>query len=579
MPCLVAGSKPASQLLLNINRQTYETPVTIYLDLNRRKASFKSLNLPNEFGQLEKNQKKELAYDRVSTYVASEIEAHLTGEMDFNEEAENLFDFFWENNRELLMPQATFKPAEVEDKKKVLQIIQSQKRIPFLFVCLKFYALSQRVKNLIIVIDNCDQKDQILIEAFIDTLCHLDHCFENIKGSYDFLPRLTSIISCRPATRSMLENAKAHSAFGSHGAKIISIEAPCSLSELVKQRVIRMEKGSSFNEVEITSRNGMLWTFMRSEQFLNKLSESLESNRHGTLLLALCNWNVADGLSALAEVLSNRHFVDWDRIIADVVPEEGVPEAGFSKNTILRALAYGNSGGDPVYPTRRTRIPNIISGEKSVFPKTFIKPRILQLLLTRSQKSHAFWHLSELTNFATDFFGKPEKDTLLILDEMYYQGLVDTNWGYEPSSKHAGCEIFATPRASCLWDEFKDSNFLLGFYRDDLELTSRHQCIRVPTYQLDLTQRCSEDLAFLQDSLEGELRELQLIASRSKIVEFLDLFENTFFSEIIFSGVGVAVFTFYRKYLRNFHSLGIEAKYKHISESLITEKQKLFNGR
>ena len=27
MPCLVAGSKPASQLLLNINRQTYETPV------------------------------------------------------------------------------------------------------------------------------------------------------------------------------------------------------------------------------------------------------------------------------------------------------------------------------------------------------------------------------------------------------------------------------------------------------------------------------------------------------------------------------------------------------------------------
>ena len=29
MPCLVAGSKPASQLLLNINRQTYETPVKI----------------------------------------------------------------------------------------------------------------------------------------------------------------------------------------------------------------------------------------------------------------------------------------------------------------------------------------------------------------------------------------------------------------------------------------------------------------------------------------------------------------------------------------------------------------------
>src|SRR5438046_454600 len=27
MPCLVAGSKPASQLFLNINRQTCETPV------------------------------------------------------------------------------------------------------------------------------------------------------------------------------------------------------------------------------------------------------------------------------------------------------------------------------------------------------------------------------------------------------------------------------------------------------------------------------------------------------------------------------------------------------------------------
>ena len=30
MPCLVAGSKPASQLLLNINRQTYETPVFVF---------------------------------------------------------------------------------------------------------------------------------------------------------------------------------------------------------------------------------------------------------------------------------------------------------------------------------------------------------------------------------------------------------------------------------------------------------------------------------------------------------------------------------------------------------------------
>src|ERR1039458_2320033 len=103
---------------------------------------------------MEKHQRKELAYDRVSNYVASEIEAHLAEEIDFNDETEKLFAFFWENNRELLMPHGQFKPDMVEDKKHVLQKTQQQKRIPYLFVCLKYYALSQKLNDLIIVIDN-----------------------------------------------------------------------------------------------------------------------------------------------------------------------------------------------------------------------------------------------------------------------------------------------------------------------------------------------------------------------------------------------------------------------------------------
>jgi hypothetical protein len=36
MPCLVAGSKPASQLFLNLNYQTYETPVVFFhVELNQ----------------------------------------------------------------------------------------------------------------------------------------------------------------------------------------------------------------------------------------------------------------------------------------------------------------------------------------------------------------------------------------------------------------------------------------------------------------------------------------------------------------------------------------------------------------
>jgi len=171
---------------------------TIFIDLSRRKAILPNLS---EAESLSQDTDPLAVNRRIDAYIAAELESHMSGRLNFNEEVENLYAFVWENNRELLMPHATFGPTSIEERAGLLRYLQSEKRIPFLFVLLKYYALAKQLKNLVIVVDNCDQKDSILIEGFIDTLCHLDRCFEHIEGPYDWLPRLTCVISCRPSTR------------------------------------------------------------------------------------------------------------------------------------------------------------------------------------------------------------------------------------------------------------------------------------------------------------------------------------------------------------------------------------------
>jgi len=173
------------------------------------------------------------------------------------------------------------------------------------------------------------------------------------------------------------------------------------------------------------------------------------------------------------------------------------------------------------------------------------------------------------------YFGKSDQDTLAVLDDLFFQKLIDTNRLYPPSEHGGEAEIAATSRAEFLWRELGESDTLLRFYRDDINLTERHLYQNVPTYGLDLRAKCSEILGLCNDSVEGELRELALVAERGNLSELMRLSGSELISDVILRGVGVSLQTFYRKYIHNWSNYDFEAQYRSIKDSLNAGRAKL----
>lgn len=473
------------------------------------------------------------------------------------------------------MPEAFFRPTDRESKLQLLRAAQARNRITFLFVSLKYYAVTRELRKLIMVIDNCDQKDPILIESFVDTLCHLDRCFEGLVGSYDIIPDFISIVSCRPPTRWMLETAAHENSLGSHGWKSITVDTPCSLAQLIRQRFEHSQHRDKLGTVHIRSNNGIVWETARHELLLHRLCDALEHAKQGSRLLALSNGNVADALKAMIEILSNRYFIDLDAIVGDVVEQQRSTVGTLCWPDIIRTLAYGNPASTPIYPVRHTRIPNMLSGAYSLFPKDFLKPRIIQLLVINAKGADGTCNVDDLFELANTFFAKTREAVTALLDELYEQQLIDTDCGHAPSASGSRYSIVATSRSRQLWDDLAASDVLLACYRDDLQLSSKHQYQRIPTHTLTLKQRCEELLWLCEDAIEAEVRELEALSQRASYCDFAEAFGGTLISERMLAGVGVGMYTFYRHHLRERDGLGLEEQLKALDSHLIAAKLSL----
>lgn len=548
---------------------------TILIDLSRKKAALSVLELPAEFRTASAVSQKHESEARIATCLAAEIEGHISTQVDFAAEIDELYDFFVENNKDLLMPEGFFNPSDLETRRAILSAVQSRHRLAFLFVCLKYYGIKRSLQRLVLVIDNCDQKDPVLIESFVDSLCHLDRCFENIKGSYDSFPILTALVSCRPATRWLLESESNKNALGSHGWRAISLDTPCALAALLRRRTKAFAPGTDLRQMRITSRNGITWEVDRPERFLGKLAESLEAHGHGTMLGALCNWNMADAMVALCDVLSNKHYIDLDRVIGDVVPEHEHPNIGIPWTSILRALAYGSPSGTPIYPVRNTRVPNVLSGTVSALPKTLLKPRLLEWLLKHASGEHA--NTAAIIELFTSCFAITSADLLLQCDELYSEGLVETHRGYTPSQCGHDCGLQCTPRAAQLWQDLSMHDVLLCCYRDDFYLGDHLSWTKTPTSQLQLAERCLVVLELCEWIFEAERRELLNIVQRIGGVAFVNEFGESLISEHLVLGFSSALYTFYQRYVSDLpESWSLESRLRDLDSKCQALKAKCF---
>jgi hypothetical protein len=275
----------------------------------------------------------------------------------------------------------------------------------------------------------------------------------------------------------------------------------------------------------------------------------------------------------MGEILSNNKFIDFDRIVGNIVPEKVSAELGLPKILILRALAYGNQAEDVVYSPNGKRIPNLLSGKAAPFPKTLLKPKIIGLLLTSAVNKHA-WTFKKLSELFSTLYGRHRDEIEEVFVELFEEGLIETDRGYMPSASSPNLVIMATPRVQCLWQQLEKSDVLLGIYRDDIVLTPRHQHVHVPTHELELLPRCSEIVKCCEDCLEIESKEAIQIIDRVGLSEYTSWFDESLLSEKLYQGTHNSILHFFSK--RGVLTQTLANQMEDLKEKLANAKRTLF---
>jgi hypothetical protein len=532
------------------------------MDLSRKDASLSTDLNTKELMALTPNLQKIAFKNVVHEYVCAHIESCLAGHIDLVPCSEEFFHFCEENNPDLLMPQGVFSTAmSSQDKLHLLVKAQEKKRWVFMYVYLKFFAVKQRLRQVIVLVDDCDQKDPYLIEAFVNVLAHLDRCFESLVASMDEPPKLAVIVSCRPITRQWLEQNKQFNELGSHGYKVLTISAPCSIASVVSNRVASdLDGNKAMGNVSFTSRNGILWSFDRSAKFVEKLCESMDKYGHAVRLARVCNYNMADCLTAITEVVSNRHFLDLDRVIGDVVLTDQKDEHGLSWALIANCLAFVNAPETPLYPKCNTRIPNLLMPRTGVGHESFVKPRLIQLIIERHEKRAQGSSVKMLCGLGSRLFVSHAAAIIAVLDELQDEGLCDTHRRLRPSDMPPDEELTPTPRAKLLWESLKQSGVLLKCYRDDLFLDQRHRWQRTPTFNLSLEQLAQELFWICQEQLEREYKWLVRLRLANLYREFSNYYGSSFVAELLMRGLKVDFQEFYGPRVKNWAALGLDKR-------------------
>jgi hypothetical protein len=476
------GKSSIISYLFRRDKPVIQDSIVFFINVNARDVSLK---LPIGYSTKAPSEQCEIAFEEANKFLHKYILSRINTTFKLRDNKEYIFDICEKENPEFIIENNAYTKMD-------LDIVLDKFRVEYpeahTRVCLKALLRKMGYKHVIVIIDNCDQKDSFLIEGFVERLGSFAECVRNLNTNVDEEDQVcfTPIISCRPSTYWNLRYNSERNSVGIFGEKKIQIETPCAVSHIIEHRYKKEKFSSRINENELRSKNGIIWNSKRLESFLLRFCHRLKNDGHGEFIATLCNNDIASALRATVDVISNKPFINLDRILAEELSKGRTPndiqdyinqekeatQAGIPRSAVIRALAMGSPTGIPYYPIVDTKISNVLHSRVTPFGKTCIGLWLLKFLATREPVSTFGIEFTEVVNTFHNLLEFDNELTRNGLMQMLKQGLITTNRGKKFPPIDEDELIIITPKGNLHWEILAKNSVLLECLRDDLPLPS-----------------------------------------------------------------------------------------------------------
>lgn len=509
--------------------------VVQYINLNSRKQS---IPLQKNYESLTVPEQKKVISEAVDTFMRQMLMSKINDKYKISDTFDEIYDFCMKYNSEFIVEESIL---HGDNKKDTIIAFMKKNINAFFVVCFKYLFKKTRIKSYTLIIDNCDNKDTLLLESFVDFIAHLSECISelNKQFSIDDAIHFKSILAMRPSTFYTMRSRQRYTGLGRIGYHPLYLTEPCSVASIIRRRFEVGNFGEQTKDICVVSRNGMKWEINRRNKFVIAFCERLEKDEHAKKIARLCNYDISCVLRAILEVISNDNYIDLDRIIGDVINEDNTStERGIPWTSILSVLALGNQAKDPTYPVEGTLIPNIIHSKYAPFNTTSLKLRILYALnCTDDGTLSGSEDPSTICETIQHWFGTKKENIINLLNELFAEGLIETARAL-PLSVDVNNNIFhSTEKTRMLLEQIQISIHLLFVIRDDLPLDKTYENRHKTSHYLTTSEMIEEVISIVIGFWKNEKNEITKIASNGELNEFYSIMGRRTVSELMLNGI------------------------------------------
>ena len=509
----------------------------ILIDLLGRRAN---LDLGEDFHSLDENTARQRSEKVARSYIIDNlIGSFATGTT--NKWGGYFYDYMIDHEMgHLIFPYNMHNGEEESSKITSLNKFKEKNPLAHAYAALKYYCLINKKTKVVIILDNTDQKDFELIEAFLDILSDFTRCIsKEIKT-------VTPIISCRPYNEKRLQKRKNINSISSHGIETITIDNPCSISKIIISRYNITKKSKDI--IEFNSRKGMKWTVSDIDSFIVNLTKRYEEERLDNYVIQLNNYDLSTSLKNTLNILRNRYFIQVERLLPSLIKNSSL-RYGLSKSAVLKALAYGNPASIDTmyYPQDNTdmSIPNLLNWNIDI-PETFLsKFRVIQYLIKRKAYIDRKGERQErIVKSLEKHLGMKLKQSVKCLKIMYYEGLIFTHSNRPPEETNKDY-IVISPKARLIFEDCENHSLYTEFWFDDTPV--RVMQFSSILHNFSFRRRPIELVKFILFLWSIEKEQLTNIIKVKEVREsYVQQYNNNIITSMLLNGLEISIHSYYK---------------------------------
>lgn len=509
----------------------------IFIDLLGRRAK---LSLGEDFHALDEKTARSRAENVAEPYIINSILGSFTSNSPEIRWGGYFYDYMIDHNMgNLIFPLSMHDGNDEQSKINAVNTFKTDNPLAHAYAALKYYCFKTEKSKLVIILDNTDQKDFELIEAFVDILSDFTRCVGKEIHS------VTPIIACRPYNEKRLQKRKNINSISTHGSRTISINKPCLISSIIMSRHKKFREKEDV--IKFSSSGGAKWQVSDVNDFLKNLTKRYEEEGLDDYVLKLNNYNLSSSLENTLNILKNRYFVSVQRLLPSVYKDSKLPY-GLSRSAVLKALAYGNpSKTEKMYYPHDGNdmpIPNLLNWNIDQEVTFLSKFRVIQYLIRRKAYVNRKGVPQEkIVHSIKKHFGMTFKQITKCLKIMYYEGLIFTHNNREPSKK-MNDYIAVSPKAIVIYNDCQFDSLYTEFWFDDTPVKPFLFSSLFNSYKFD--EKPEILIKFIEFLWGLEQKQLSNIVKTNLSESYIHLYGNDIVSNKLLSGVERSIYNYYK---------------------------------